>query len=506
MYSDLTGLKQRVNRWRLTGTIRTLSPTHIGDGGEASLQERVKNGVSCKYATVFRNGAAVPILPGSSVKGALRAWAVAHGIADGTVRALFGNLEEGSGITIHDALLSKKTQPGGDESKYSYWSADLGTALMPHVVIDPRTGTAAEKLLYQTEFVPAGSEFTLQITGQGVSNETRGALLYILEHAFNSSDRPARLGSEAANGWGEVRWQAGDVEVLELSQWLAGPPRHWTEAMTKLAEPERGEWLAPVALSTTRAPDDSVTLRLRLHFDGPMLVSDPTREREGDSKGQGAVGRAAVRRLDGKAYLPASSIRGAFRARARRIWQTLAWDGSEDLEKEGQSVSAPTKDSEKSLASFLKMFGATGWRSPLEIGDFSLDGAEGEHWQEFVAIDRFTGGVAGEKKYNARALLSPIFEGGVRIRADRWASAGADGWTWLLLLWTLRDWAEGDGAIGSGSAKGWGRFRAEIHVESAGAQSEFIQRVLDRDQAALADKRLDEWEKSLLVEIGKGVA
>jgi hypothetical protein len=74
-----------------------------------------------------------------------------------------------------------------------------------------------------------------------------------------------------------------------------------------------------------------------------------------------------------------------------------------------------------------------------------------------------------------------------------------------LLLWTLRDWAEGDGSIGSGSAKGWGRFRAEIHVEGS-EPAAFIQFVLNRDRVALNDQRLDQWEKALLREIGKAVA
>lgn len=506
MYSDLTGLEHRVDRWRLTGTIRALSAIHAGDGGEASLKERCGKEASGTYATVFRNETGVPILPGSSVKGALRAWAEAHGIADAITGAIFGNLEEGSGITIHDAFLSKRAQPKEDERKYSHWSAERGTALTQHVVIEERTGTAAESLLYQTEFVPEGSEFTLQITGQGVSAETRGALLYLLEHAFTSSGRPARLGGAAANGWGEVRWQAGKIEELKLAEWLNGPPRHWTEALTELTGPARSQWLAPKELSPAGAPGHTVVLGLRLHFEGLMLVNDPTREQKGDSKGQGGVGRAVVRRLDGRPYLPASSIRGALRARARRIWQTLAWGGSQDLAQKGQILSAPDTGSEKLLASFLKMFGATGWRSPFEIADFDLDGAERKYVKEFVAIDRFTGSVSGDRKYNAHALLKPIFQGTVRIRADRWASAKAGDWTWLLLLWTLRDWVEGDGVIGSGSAKGWGRFRAEIDVESTGEPSDFLRRVLNRDQAALADKRLDEWEKSLLADIRKGAA
>jgi CRISPR/Cas system CSM-associated protein Csm3 (group 7 of RAMP superfamily) len=504
MYSDIALItRETIGRWRLTGTIRALSPLHLGDGGEAKLSSRPKVASKGNYATVFTAHDGKPILPGSSIKGALRAWAEAHLPGNPLIPSLFGTLAEGSGLTFHDASLVRAVQPAQEEVGCSHWDAGRGTAILAHVVIDPRTASAAEKLLFHTEFVAAGSEFTFQITGQGVAEGVRKLLLFILNHSFTSAARPAVLGSEVANGWGRVCWQPTRVEVLNLDAWLNSPPKPWTDALTELTGPARDAWLAPADLPVPGPSADSITLHLTLQFQGHLLINDPTRKREGDSRGRGAVGRAVIRCHDGKPYLPASSVRGAFRSRARRIWQTLAWDGSEDLNK-ALFTSAPRRGSQTSLASFLKMFGATGWRSPLEFADFELQGSESVQVKELVAIDRFTGCVAGEKKFNAYALFKPKFTGDVRIRTDRLASAGAGDWTWLLLLYTLRDWIEGDGAIGSGPSKGWGRFRTSVRAQGA-EPAGFIQKVLDRNPEALADPLLDKWQQSLLAEIGKGV-
>lgn len=503
MYSEKSIDIDRIQRWRLTGKITLLSALHIGDGGEATLADRSGRNEEGSYATVFANHQGTPVLPASSVKGSLRAWAVARGMDDALINTIFGHQGQGSAITIHDAILTQHAPVTEEEKKNSHWNDKRGTVLVPHVVIDPRTRTAADKLLYYVESVPAGSVFTLEVTGQGVSEDSRRAFVYILENAFTSTTRPARLGSEAANSWGQVRWDTSSVEVLDIAKWLERQPARWTESLTPLEPESLRKWLAPPASAPVQPPaGQSIRLDLTLRFDGPMLINDPTRERRGNANGQGAVGKAVIRRVDGKAYLPASSVRGSFRAQARRIWQTLAWDNSADLNREGLVTTAPHNGKQRELAPFLKMFGATGWRSPLEISDFELDGKEKIHIQEFVAIDRFTGSVAGEKKFNAHALLRPIFRGTICIRPDRWGNAEANEWTWLVFLWALRDWAEGDGCIGSGSAKGYGRFRAEIQIEG-GDPAGLISGVLRRDPVALKDQRLEQWETSLLKEIGK---
>lgn len=71
--------------------------------------------------------------------------------------------------------------------------------------------------------------------------------------------------------------------------------------------------------------------------------------------------------------------------------------------------------------------------------------------QEFVAIDRFTGGAKDQAKFNALALYRPVLEGCLRVHTPALSQNG-----WALLALTLRDLKEGDITFGFGAAKGYG--------------------------------------------------
>ena len=82
--------------------------------------------------------------------------------------------------------------------------------------------------------------------------------------------------------------------------------------------------------------------------------------------------------------------------------------------------------------------------------------------QEFVAIDRFTGGGAPQLKFNATSRYQPILKGQLSIDLARLAYADAGGWAIALLVLVLRDLVEGDIRLGFGSAKGFGALHAEL--------------------------------------------
>jgi len=203
-----------------------------------------------------------------------------------------------------------------------------------------------------------------------------------------------------------------------------------------------------------------------------------------------------IRREDGAAYLPSQSVRGSFRAHARRVWQTLAWDKPQDVART-TSVNAAKNGDQSRLAGFLRMFGATGWRSPIEVSEFTLLTAEVPYTQEFVAVDRFTGGAADKKIFNAHGLWKPSFAGVFTITTGRWENAGVQAWAWLLMAFVFRDWMEGDGYLGFGRSKGYGSFTAAIKVEGVNADAMLLSRILQRDAAALNSPELEKWDQSL---------
>src|ERR1035441_364493 len=199
-------LPNPVDRWRIMGLIRTEAPLHIGDGGRLPIVERdcergSLDGAKPDYSTVFIGHGERPVIPATSLKGALRAWAEEDQLDEQLIKEVFGNPEGGGTVTFQDAPLA--TVPCPAETSVGFWCGKRKTLLSPQVVIDPGSRTAAEHLLYYNEYIPEGAEFTVAITGHNAGKRHRSLLLYILENGF-AGTRPVRLGSQGANGWGKV--------------------------------------------------------------------------------------------------------------------------------------------------------------------------------------------------------------------------------------------------------------------------------------------------------------
>jgi CRISPR/Cas system CSM-associated protein Csm3 (group 7 of RAMP superfamily) len=480
-------------RREVTGYITTTSPLHVGDGEESKVGGRdceklFLEGQELTYATVATDAGGKPLIPGTGLKGVLRGWAAAHKLPAELVNAVFGwpppNEEatpdeaekiKGGIMTFHDAYLAGATEPTNPE--YRMWSNTRHTALSPQVALNPKTRTAEEQLLYYIEYVPEGAQFEFRITTQGATSEQMGLLLYVLREAGKSQDLPARFGAGEANGWGRFSVEIKSLKQMDPSVWMKGEPKPWREALEPVTEAVESDWLAAAQAIAPHAPANNLRLKLTLNFEGAMLIADPSRRERSANSGNEPVGHAMIRKEDGSAYLPAQSVRGAFRAQASRIWETL-----------GGNANART---------YLDLFGRAGWRAAIEMEDFPLIGAEQGIVQDFVAVDRFTGGVAGSKKFNAHGLWRPRFSGEIVVRADRLEHAKAGEWVWLLLVYTLRDWMEADCALGFGASKGYGAFRAIVKVEGKTKIADMVRGILSRAPEVLSAKELESWETSL---------
>jgi len=84
--------------------------------------------------------------------------------------------------------------------------------------------------------------------------------------------------------------------------------------------------------------------------------------------------------------------------------------------------------------------------------------------QDFLAIDRFTGGGRNNAKFDVLALWQPRFTARLRLENPQPWELG-----WLAL--TLRDLAEGWLTLGFGAAKGFGK----VTVSTWSATFGFIQ-------------------------------
>lgn len=503
------------SRWLITGTIVTQTELHIGDGGAARRFDRTrpaKKNVQCEddepdANTVCTDHRGRAYLPGSGIKGALRElvtipdpkdpkknppiihpdWEALLGSdKPGEDGAVGGKLEffdafhsGGKGNASHQP--DPKNLHEAPDCGRPWWNDARKTAVSVSVSLDRRTRTAKENLLYHLEYVPPGEKFDFEIGGDGLSTAEVARLLVLLDRLGNGT---ATLGAQASNDWGRVRIEGGvAIHCLDrkaLEKWKANPaspprPQPIDEEKNRSIESEKEAIKVPTAREV-------LEIELQLHLESPWLIRDPRqceRSEVGKKKelAESAKPRNAVpiRDESGKPFVPAKSLRGALRSRAEMILRTLdlpcadhpgdikavSTKGKEvdvvtKLIREGDGKDVPAKD----LAA--KLFGLGGWRAPIHVPRFTSTETVADHRQEFVAIDRFTGGAAEHLKFNAELAGITTLMGSLTIDLKQLRKVDPELASLGLLALVLRDLAEGDIPLGSGSAKGQGFCKATV--------------------------------------------
>jgi CRISPR/Cas system CSM-associated protein Csm3 (group 7 of RAMP superfamily) len=415
--------------WQLEGTLTTEAPLHVGDGGVAPLAySRVAD---AEIQTAAKTSNRRARIPGAGLKGALRAIAQE---TDPLFKELFGYQHDDSGSGGAAAFLDATTAMPLE------WS-ELG---LGRTAIDPITGAAEENKLFHLEVVPTGTEFAVRIRGRSPQAEH----IARAEYLNSLLGRVGPLGSAKANGWGRVAWSKPVIKVLDPGAWLAASPQSVDSFF---------DGIPSAPLTKRPAPsnaDGRITIPLTLSIEYSFLVNDPQRA--------GAVrdrlnSHAARRTSAGELLLPAESFRGAFQHQAARIARTKA-----KSEKARQFSRLEDGSLPQDADSLTRLFGSAGWSSVLEISDFVEKTVfDNSKIQQLLAIDRFTGGGAEERKFTAEGGWRPTLSGKIVVDVVRLNRLGNHHACLGLLALTLRDLAEGDISFGWGSSKGYGWARLD---------------------------------------------
>ncbi len=442
--------------WRIQGVLTARSPLHVGDGLARDPEE-------VEIASICRDGTGRPYLPGSSLRGFLRE-AFERRFPE-SVASMFGQNERQGGasasargglLSVWDALIAENVQP----------------SVASHVVLDRQTRTADDGLLYFEEYLPAGTAFSVNLVvecamhgdGEDVERLVR-ELLGMLRELRND---PGRLGSNAASGYGHVEWSLGKVTKLTpkaLQGWL-GSGRQLIDCLESVSiSPESTKY---------DVTGRYLPIPVKLHFSGPFLVNGAAKKKKGDD----GANHVAIRTPDGRCRLPGPSIHGALRSQTERIARTIA-GSDENARKWVRDVGTATGVPEAYTAVDC-LWGGVGLRSPVRVTDFEAKQADRTALQDFVAIDRFTGGGADGLKFQAEGFVNPVLYGELLVDLGVLRSFAEDqrppevrpdvcDWdqVWLLLAFCLRDWMEGDIRLGFGASKGYGNCRAELQGYSS---------------------------------------
>jgi CRISPR/Cas system CSM-associated protein Csm3 (group 7 of RAMP superfamily) len=436
-------------RARITGTLECESALHVGDGRLVPFSERGgrARGNEGPYNTVCIDANGSCYIPASTLRGFLRAPAGDPVLAArdrALATRLFGpeDASKCGKVRVYDA--HRVEGIGGTEVTRPYWHVTRGTSVRHGIAIDAITGVAECHKLFRHEMVPAGTRFRLSIEADRLSHGDLQSLLRLL-YRWDGSEASA-IGKGKGKGQGRLTWDLEQVLVLtedKLRAWLRSDAPlddrffDLIEGPRRPARPEAG-------------------LVFRICPTAPLLPNEVGFVHDGKHTDDHPPQLDFSALPDGRPCIPAASLRGMVRARARRIVATLAHTDGLDAKQSGE-VADGLLDT---------LFGKVDRRGKLWFSDAEALAPGSPHPQFFNAIDRFTGGVTEAKLYNVKAVVCDELRLTVTLDPQiRFDASEGEWWKGLLLL-VLRDAMEGDLAIGWGKARGYGAFHLKITTES----------------------------------------
>ncbi|WP_418912807.1 RAMP superfamily CRISPR-associated protein [Actinomyces bouchesdurhonensis] len=453
-------------RYELTIPVELTSELHIG--GVDAVPDRDGEGTVICFC---RNGLDEPTIPGRSIRGAVRA------ACDVARQALE---EAGDPATQDGGAFSKENWISlwGDDTDYTgksandrglpsdaslpirksaltfhavsfpqYKDKDSGESPLPRrhgVGIDRTTGAASDGALYEHEFLPRGTRFTIRITAEGrddekmrreqsdgipepASSESVKKLLEFIVDVLTSG--AICLGGRTGSGQGTIqviepklRRTGGTTdtgtptEPADVLDALIGEDAEGTSLPLELGgwsleEPARVTitWWSPTGIFV--AEDEELTKQRKA-----------AKEAENKEKGINEEVHEVVYPLrdpseeweNAQLLIPGTSIRGALRSRASRIARTvlaardeLSTFASHDLHEQ---IAA-----EPNLVRY--MFGSTEYRGAVTVHD-CLSTKRGKRIEvTHNAIDRWTGGVIDGGLFTEAVYLGTKWEP-IRIDID----------------------------------------------------------------------------------------
>lgn len=383
--------KRRVITQRIVvrGTLTLETPASFGNGDS--------DGVLDMPLLRDELDGSTPLLPGTSVAGALRNYVRLrqHGYrtketTDSWAVLLFGGSKSDdngsqSPLIVEDAR-------GNPPATYAAEVRD-------HVRIDPTTRTAQDKKKFDVELLPAGTTFDLCFELLVSDRDAEGLkqALALALHGFEQGD--IRLGARKRRGFGQCRVAGWHIETYDMTstqdvlRWLA----------TGLDAPQPSAYPTIAAALDVTLPDEDARQRFTIvacfELASPLLIraEEPLFSKKTDeeqceetndeqSKKPETPDQTHLRSLRGDErdtpIVSGTSLAGALRARATRILNTLGTEGTaaaivarvfgSDMDKQKTGIVA----------------------SRLVVNESVITNDSGNAWlvQQRVGIDRFTGG------------------------------------------------------------------------------------------------------------------
>jgi len=506
----------------ITGELKLTTAMHIGSGQSKEITD----------ATLRRDVQGRIVIPGTAIAGLLRTIAtrlaprlkivghpdICRSIDQGINREdlpcgcavchLFGDLYPGVGEDEAQRKLTRASRLW----VYDAYIKNASVAIRDGVGIARSTGTAAsvEAMKFDLEVLPPGTLFDLRLELEDFS--AGDAQLLVTTLAEFQAGR-GRLGGRSVRGLGAFTVEDLQYRHLDLSkpsglEMYLENDKPWDVAVVEgeWVEEKKKEALEQVRVTPSLQNPSIARTLVEIFFDltitGPFLTHDATLA--------GMIGfdyfpqveelpPADQKKWLPKPVLPGSGLRGVLRSHSERIARTLATISATNEAEFREKCPAcdPTQSNadsaltscdtllkqilridevagDNNLCLACRLFGSLRRGSRFIVDDAPLIGEPQWKAQDFLSIDRFTGGGLEGAKFDALALWQPSFSCRMLLENPQTWELG-----WLTL--TLRDLYDGLLAIGFGIAKGYGNCRAENFTVKIGYITDDDLRLLGGD-------------------------
>lgn len=454
-----------IYRYDMTIPVRVVSALHSGGVDEVPVRPMTDEDDRTVQPNAFvRNGLGEAILPGRSIKGAIRAAFEEH---MNELRFSMEDLKSLWGGEMRREVGTRKKQ-GGDGTNESLplrasaltfhhavvWDRSKGD--LPHrmsTAIDRATGGAADGALFAYEYLPVDTTFDIRVSAEArekkqeprnegetpapapapTSDVTAGsspADSELVEKALKEivtliDSELISLGGRTGSGWGRIKLNGtATYRVQSVVQSEKGGLKNTLDQLLDLSEPKK---LTPDKHSSYRPSRSTIEIQwqapsgLFVGMNNPdgiksseedTVPAAPLRNWHLDDKHRADHGDATYPKVahEDKAslLLPGTSIRGALRSHCSRIARSIVSD-SEGCDKLGMP-----EDVHKQLAAdpilVRYLFGTTEYRGAVRVHD--CEGhipTQGEKDKPLKltrnTIDRVTGSAAHGALYSE--LLYP---------------------------------------------------------------------------------------------------
>lgn len=486
-----------MKRYYFKGALVLLEPLHIGFGEE---EEFVDN-------PIMRDELGNPVLPGTSLTGVMSSILERiirlNGYDEDIKNLLFGSGDRDaveSCLLVYDCPLTT--------SKESF--------IEDHNAVSRFKGSAEEKHLFHIEVIPSKSffkfmcEFRERFRSDADNKKALAILLEVLElmeHGW------AWLGGRSSTGHGRFRLEGICCKMMDMTNpehillftknnlediFDALPRLEIFELMKKsVSLPfktiHKDDSFSPevVVIEGILRPIEPFLVKTGLSLEAVQLKGAYFRKEEiGEAlkackikKEESITVDSAFCREHSVAYLPGSSIRGVLRSHAEKIVRTLVYkkiisnslptDVAEEIACESAWILKDLREKGKELQDksfediynqaclISKVFGFTAMGGRIRISNAypinPIAFEQGLKLMDHVAIDRFTGGAAEGKKFNARPFFpsNPLDDkGDMRFYI---CLEDFERWHFGLVALLLKDLMNGRIAIGYGKNKGFGK-------------------------------------------------